>query len=75
MVVMLLNKFFIPAFTSINIILYFIGEFSAKKAESRGWPVGLTWLGRMLWIVPIGLAFLGFCWKPKMDNIYDLIEK
>ena len=75
MVVMLLNKFFIPVFTSINIILYFIGEFSAKKAASRGWPVGLTWLGRMLWIVPIGLAFLGFCWKPKMDNVYDLIEK
>jgi SNF family Na+-dependent transporter len=62
MVVMLLVKFFIPIFTSINIILYFIGEFSAKKAASRGWPTGLTWLGRMLWIVPIGLAFIGFCW-------------
>lgn len=72
---MFLVKFFIPLFTMINTILYFIGEFSEKKAKARGWPVGITWLGRMLWIVPISLAFIGTCYKKKMIDIYDLIEK
>lgn len=72
---MFLLKFFIPIFTFINIVLYFIGEFSEKKAKSRGWPTGITWLGRMLWIVPIGLAFIGVCKQYAMDNIYDLVEK
>lgn len=42
----------------------------------RNWGAGLTWLGRMLWIVPIGLAFIGLCWRPKdLDDVYDLVEK
>jgi len=54
-----------------------ISEFSKKKAESRNWPTGLTWLGRLLWIVPIGCAFIGFCGivPKKMDSVWDLIEK
>lgn len=75
MFTMLLVKFLIPFLTSINIILYFIGEFSAAKAEARKWPVGITWLGRLLWIVPIILAFIGFAWAPKLGNVYDLIEQ
>jgi len=75
MVVMLLVKFFIPLLTFINIILYFIGEFSAAKQVKRNWGPAITWLGRLLWIVPIGLAFIGTCWKPPMADIYDLIEK
>jgi len=74
-VVIYLVKFFIPVFTCINVILYFITEFSAKKAESRGWGAGITWLGRLLWIIPIGLAFIGTCVKNEMADIYDLIEK
>lgn len=77
--VMFLVKFFIPAFTFINIILYFITEFSAAKAKSRldtsGWTPFITWVGRLLWIVPIGLAFIGTCKQIEMDNIYDLVEK
>lgn len=57
---MLLVKFFIPVFTFINMILFFIGEFSEETAINRNWPTGLTWLGRMLWIVPILCAFVGF---------------
>ena len=61
--------------TTLNIILYFIGEFSAAKAKKRNWGGPLTWLGRLLWIVPIASAFAGFCFKNvKMANIYDLIE-
>lgn len=75
-VVIYLVKFFIPAFTMLNVILYFMTEFSAKKAKARGWGPGITWLGRLLWIVPIGLAFIGTCVKNiKMDDIYDLVEK
>lgn len=74
MFTMLLVKFFIPLFTFINIVLYFIGEFSAEKAKSRGWSVGITWLGRMLWIVPISLAFIGTCKQIPMASIYDLVE-
>jgi len=65
----------VPTLTALNIILYFIGEFSAKKAAARNWPTSITWLGRLLWIVPIGCAFIGFCYKVPMANIYDLIEK
>lgn len=64
MFVKLCIKFFIPIFTTVNIIMYFISEFSAAKAKSRGWPVGITWLGRMLWVIPIISAFCGFI--PKM---------
>jgi len=61
--------------TTLNIILYFIGEFSAAKAVKRDWGGPLTWLGRLLWIVPISCAFAGFCFKNvKMANVYDLIE-
>jgi len=75
-VVIYLVKFFIPAFTMLNVILYFMTEFSAKKAKARGWGPGITWLGRLLWIVPIGLAFIGTCVKNiKMDDVYDLVEK
>lgn len=78
-VVMFLVKFFIPLLTFINIILYFIGEFSAKKAKSRldnsGWTVGITWVGRLLWIIPISSAFIGLCKQVPMDNVYDLVEK
>jgi hypothetical protein len=74
MVTMILVKFFIPAFTFVNIVMYFMGEFSAKKAEGRGWSVGITWLGRLLWIVPISLAFIGACYQIPMANIYDLVE-
>lgn len=75
-VVILLIKFFIPALTTLNIILYFIGEFSAEKAKARNWGGPITWLGRLLWIVPIASAFIGFC-KPDVGhaNVYDLIEK
>lgn len=70
-------KFFIPIFTTINIILYFIGEFSDATAKKRDWPTGITWLGRMLWIIPIISAFCGnipkFC--PDTKSIYDLIEE
>jgi SNF family Na+-dependent transporter len=52
-------KFFIPIFTTINIILYFIVEFSADTAKGRNWPTGLTWLGRMMWVIPILTAFIG----------------
>jgi len=62
-VVMMLVKFFIPLFTFINVILYFATEFTDKKAKARNWSTGITWLGRMLWIVPICLAFIGTC-KP-----------
>lgn len=74
-VVMYLIKFFIPIFTFINVILYFATEFTAKKAAARNWSTGITWLGRMLWIVPIGLAFIGICKPIEMANVYDLIEK
>jgi len=73
-----LVKFFIPLFTTINIILYFIGEFSEAKAKSRNWPTGLTWLGRLLWIIPILCAFLGFLGEKgqiKCADVYDLVEK
>jgi len=73
-IVMMLVKFFIPAFIGIQVIFYFINEFSASKAKARNWPTGITWLGRLLWIVPIGCGFIGFCKPVKMDNVYDLVE-
>jgi hypothetical protein len=61
--------------TSVNIILYFITEFSAAKAKARNWGGPLTWLGRLLWIVPIASAFAGFCFKNvPMADVYHLIE-
>jgi hypothetical protein len=62
--------------TTLNIILYFIGEFSEATAVKRDWGGPITWLGRLLWIVPIASAFVGFC-KPEVGhaNVYDLIEK
>ena len=78
MFTMMLVKFFIPLFTTINIILYFIGEFSEAKAKARNWPTGLTWLGRLLWIIPILCAFLGFLGEKgqiKCADVYDLVEK
>jgi len=73
------TKFFIPLFTAINIVMYFISEFSSETAADRGWPTGLTWLGRLLWIIPILSAFLGFIphpmTRPDSANVYDLIEE
>lgn len=70
-------KFFIPIFTTINIILYFVTEFSAATAKSRGWPTGITWLGRMLWVIPILSAFVGFIPKLQINSptVYELIEE
>jgi len=75
MIVIILVKFIIPSLTIINVIFYFIGEFSDKTAKSRGWGPGITWLGRLLWIIPIGLAFIGTCVNVKMADIYVLVEK
>jgi hypothetical protein len=77
--VKLCTKYFIPLFTFINIIMYFISEFSAETAKGRNWPTGLTWLGRLLWIIPILLAFSGMIphpfFRPECANVYDLIEE
>lgn len=75
-VVMILVKFVIPILTIIVIIIYFIGEFSEKTAIARNWGGPITWLGRLLWIVPIGLGFIGIC-RPDvgMASVWDLVEK
>lgn len=76
MAVQILIKFIIPVLTALNIILYFIGEFSEATAVKRNWGGPITWLGRLLWIIPIGCAFAGFCFpNVQMANVYDLIEK
>lgn len=75
-IVMIIVKFIIPTLTIIVIIIYFIGEFSEATFVKRNWGHTITWLGRLLWIVPISLGFIGIC-KPNvgMANIYDLVEK
>jgi len=82
-------KVFIPIFTIIMIIINLIGEFSEATANSRGQltaagkpnsgyrPGFITFLGRLLFIIPILCGFMGlvpaFRYK-KTINIYDLIE-
>lgn len=77
MAVVLCVKFFIPLFTTINIIIYLSNEFTDKKAEGRKWPTGITWLGRMLWFIPIISAFCGLIpkFRPEIPSVYDLIEQ
>lgn len=71
-------KVFIPIFTIAMIIINLIGEFSAAKAEARNWEWWVTTLGRLLFIIPILLGFMGlvpaFQYKATR-NIYDLIEE
>jgi hypothetical protein len=59
--------------------MYFISEFSASTAKDRNWSTGITWLGRLLWIIPILSGFVGLInhpmTRPEAVNIYDLIEE
>jgi SNF family Na+-dependent transporter len=74
-------KFVIPVFIFAVFILAWISEFSADSAESRaekGWTVGITWLGRMIWFLPLLFMIAGFFFPQAASgspDVYDLIEE
>ena len=70
-------KVFIPLFTTLMIILNLVSEFSAAKAKARNWEWWVTTLGRLLFIIPIGIGlFAGFIRKYSgTKSIYILIEE
>lgn len=71
-------RVFIPLFTTAMIIINLVGEFSHETSVKRDWPGWITTLGRLLFIVPILCAFIGFipaCRYKKTISVYDLIEE
>lgn len=68
-------KTIVPAFILMMFVLSWIYEFSPSTQETRNWPTGILWLGRLIWIVPFFLVPLGHIWQIECPNIYDLIEE
>ena len=74
--VVIFIKFVIPCFIFIVFIMSWINEFSQNDGrDSDGWTGGITWAGRLLWIVPILIIFAGYFKPIETEEIYDLIEK
>lgn len=72
-------KTFCPFIVFVVFILTFVGDFSSDTAASRleknGWTPGITWAGRLMWIIPLVIIGVGACFPIQTENIYDLIEK
>ena len=69
-------KYFIPVFIFIIFVISWINEFSTNEGRVKnGWTPGVTWLGRLIWIVPLLIIAVGWFKRIKTEEIYDLIEK
>jgi len=69
-------KFFIPLFIFVIFIITWISEFSENEGRKKnGWTVGITWAGRLIWIVPLLLIVGGYFKRIESEDIYTLIEK
>jgi len=68
---------FIPAFISVMMILNMVGEFSEETSLKRNWSWGITFGGRMLFVVPICVGlFTGLIKRnDTLISIYTLIEE
>lgn len=55
-------KFFCPFIVSVVLILTLLNDFSRDSQLAReavGWNAGVTWAGRLLWILPIVIFGIG----------------
>jgi len=70
-------KIIIPIFIFIVYVIGWIAEFQyvPGRVDAR-WTLGITWAGRLLWIVPMLLIPLGMLSKFNYpcEDIHDLIE-
>jgi len=76
-VVKYICMYFIPVFTFLMMILNLSNEFSEEKAKARNWNWIITFLGRMLFVIPILIGlFLGSIKRyPATISVYTLIEE
>ena len=68
-------RYIVPSFIFILFILNVITEFSEATAKQRNWPGYVTWLSRLLWIIPLFSLFKGFGYELEVDTIETIIKK
>lgn len=77
------NKFVIPVFTCLLIVLFFIDEVGKDgrigddytEDDKIDWPYGILWLARFLIIFELMWIIIGMVVPIECENIYDIIER